>query len=65
MTSTNEASSTIKNSDIIFNEQKMREAEVSLTQLEQKVDRLENLIQNNQNFNTDILADVIAKTIDK
>ena len=54
-----------KNLDIVFNEQKIRDAEVTMFKLEQKVIKMETQMQNNQNFDMDIMADVIAKRIDQ
>ena len=53
------------NVEIVFNEQKVRDAEVTIFKLEQKVIKIESQMQNNQNFDMDIMADVISKRIDQ
>ena len=53
------------NVEIVFNEQKVRDAEVTIFKLEQKVIKIESQMQNNQNFDMDIMADVIQKRIDQ
>ena len=53
-----------KNWSFEFNEQKAREVEVAMYQIEQKVQRLEGQVQNNQNFDMSIMADLLAKIID-
>ena len=54
-----------KNWSFEFNEQKAREVEVAMYQIEQKVQRLEAQVQNNQNFDMSIMADHLAKIIDQ
>jgi len=54
-----------KNWSFEFNEQKAREVEVAMYQIEQKVQRLEGQVQNNQNFDMSIMADLLAKIIDQ
>lgn len=55
---------TDKTGTFVFNEQKMREAEVALNYLEQKVHQLEQQVQNDQHYDLDNLAETIAKRID-
>ena len=49
----------------IFNEQKMRDIDTSIYIMEQKIDKLEMVLQCDQRFDNDLMTDMIAKKIDQ
>lgn len=49
----------------IFNEQKMRDIDTSIYMMEQKIDKLEMVLQCDERFDNDLMTDMIAKKIDQ
>ena len=51
--------------DFVFNEQKVRDVEITLYQLEQKMLKIESQMQNNVNFDMNKMADLVSKKMDQ